>query len=120
VSLTLNCHLEIFHAERERAMKLLQIGLTTSDGNRPYLCWGDSTVQRYIVHGIVCQVPDDFCPECWGEWDFEENHRAYPRCGAEKGKHVKILLDSDVCPNCEKGKVALAVRPARSADIRWT
>ena len=107
ISMTLNCNFEVFDARREHAVKLLQVGLTTSEGKPPYLCWGDSTVHRYIVHGTVCQVPHDYCPECWGEWDFKETHRKCPNCGIEMGKAVKILLDSDKCPSCEQGKVGI-------------
>jgi len=107
VSLTLNCNLEAFDPKRGHSMKLLQIGLTTSKGIPPYTCWGDSTAHRYLVRGTICQVPHNYCPECWGEWDFKDMHRTCPNCGVEMGKDVKILLDSDVCPNCEEGKVGI-------------
>jgi hypothetical protein len=106
-SLTLNFNLEVFDEKREQSIKLLQMGLTTNGGKPPYVCWGDCTLQRYVVNGEICQLPHDYCPSCWGIWDFKEKHRTCPCCGVQMGKDVKILLDSDVCPNCEKGKVGI-------------
>jgi hypothetical protein len=107
VSMNLECNLELFDDRREHAVKYLQMGLTTTQGKEPYLYFADSTVQRYVCHGTVCQLPHNYCPECWGEWDFKQTHRTCPECGVELGKGVKILLDSDVCPHCEKGTVSM-------------
>ncbi len=58
-SVTLNCTVDVFDSERENSMKLLEIGITTSNGQKPYLCYGDVTIQRYLVEGEICQVPHD-------------------------------------------------------------
>ncbi|MEK6235548.1 MAG: hypothetical protein N2C14_12640, partial [Planctomycetales bacterium] len=49
----------------------------------------------------------DRCPKCWETWDFKWDNPACSHCDAELGENCKILLDNDVCPNCEKGKVSL-------------
>jgi len=107
MSVTLSCNLEVFDSRRGRSINLLQTGLTTSDGLPPYICWGDASDQRYVVRGTICQVPQDYCPACWGKWDFKQEHRTCAHCGVQLGNEVKILLDSDVCPHCEKGKVSM-------------
>jgi hypothetical protein len=33
-------------------------------------------------------------------------HRPCTHCDAVLGENCKILLDSDVCPHCEKGKIS--------------
>ncbi|MCA9138082.1 MAG: hypothetical protein KDB00_15020, partial [Planctomycetales bacterium] len=93
-------------SEREHSLPLLQTGLSSSDGATPYQVWGDSSPQRYIVKGEMVIAPHDRCPECWGPWDFKESNPSCPECGIEMGPHVKLLLDSDCCPNCEKGRVS--------------
>ena len=32
-------------------------------------------------------------------------HRECPECGLALGKDIQVLLDTDVCPNCDEGKV---------------
>lgn len=92
-------------AEGERTLPLLTTGLSAFAGAEPFRTWGDSTPQRYIVDGDIRIVPHDRCPRCWELWDFKFNHRACEHCDAELGTNVKVLLDSDVCPQCERGKV---------------
>ena len=60
-----------------------------------------------MVNGNIKKVPHDFCPECWREWGFKLKNHCCPECGIEMGKDVKILLDTDNCPNCEEGNVTL-------------
>ena len=55
----------------------------------------------------MCQIPHDYCPHCWGIWDFKLIHPVCRHCGYTLGREVKLLLDSDVCPNCEEGKVSV-------------
>jgi NAD-dependent SIR2 family protein deacetylase len=62
-----------------------------------------------VVDGDIQTVPDDRCPKCYGVWDFKLDHRSCSKCGATLGREVKLLLDADVCPFCEKGKVSLTV-----------
>ena len=106
-SVTFNCTLDVFSEERGASLKVLDMGVASYDGREPHRCYGDSTVQRYIVGGEICQVPHDHCPRCWHIWDFKDRHRVCPSCGIELGKEIKILLDSDYCPHCEEGKVTM-------------
>lgn len=106
-SLSVDLALAVFDTEREKAIQLATRSLCTSAGDEPYLAAGDSTIHRYVVDGEICQVPHDYCPHCWGEWDFKLKHQTCPSCGYVMGKQVKLLLDSDVCPNCEEGTVSL-------------
>jgi Zn-finger nucleic acid-binding protein len=79
--------------------------LAAVGGEAPYQVWVDSSPHRYVVRGDVVVVPHDHCPQCWGLWDFKELHPECPACGARMGEEVKLLLDTDCCPNCEEGKV---------------
>jgi hypothetical protein len=122
-SLNLTCVLDVFDSEREHALPLLRTGLSTTPEGEVYRTWNDSSSQRYVVDGNMQVVPHDCCPKCWGQWDFKWMHPACEQCDAELGKNCKILLDSDVCPNCEKGKVSV-VRPVCekcgfSVDPSW-
>src|SRR5271157_1422849 len=104
VSLHLN--VTVFDTEMERCLPVLQTGFTGFDRDKPYQAIGGSTPQHYIVDGDMAVVPHDRCPQCWGKWDFKLQHSSCPHCGVSLGKEVKILLDTDVCPNCEEGKVS--------------
>lgn len=108
MSVTLSCNIEIFDAERESSLRLLDMGITTADGDEPYRYEGDASFQRYVVSGDICQVPHDYCPSCWGMWDFKDQDRECPSCGIVLGNEIKILLDTDICPHCENGKVSAA------------
>ena len=105
MSLTFNCELDIFDANREQAVRLVETGLTTSGRESPHRCHGVASGQRYWVNGEICELPHEYCPVCWGSWDFKDLHRRCPSCGVSLGKEVKIMLDSDVCPHCNEGKV---------------
>ncbi len=89
-------------------LPLLQTGMTSFDGEDPQQVWGDSTPQRYIVFGDIVVVPNDHCPQCWAEWGFKETNPKCLGCELQLGREVNILLDSDVCPYCEKGVVSAA------------
>jgi len=107
-SVGLNIVVDVFDQQREKSLPLLTTGLAASDGKEPYRAWGDSSPQRYIVEGEMLVVPHDYCPKCWDSWDFKWKFPTCGHCGAALGKEVKILLDTDVCPYCEKGKVTAA------------
>jgi hypothetical protein len=107
-SVGLDVVVHVFDRETDRSMPLLTTGLSTSEGAEPYRTWSDSTPQRYVTDGEIQVVPHDRCPRCWGEWDFKFEHQQCRCCGVTLGKDVKILLDSDVCPHCEQGKVSAA------------
>ena len=106
-SVNLNVSVDVFDAERSNALPLLTLGLSTSEGKPPFKIYGDSTPQKYVVNGEIQVVPHDRCPHCYGVWDFKLNHPSCSECGATMGKEVQLLLDTDVCPFCEEGKVSL-------------
>jgi hypothetical protein len=105
-SANLNVTVDVFDAERSNALPLLNVGLSTSNGETPYKTCGDSTPQKYVVDGEIQVVPHDRCPKCYGRWDFKLKHPSCSECGATVGREVKLLLDTDVCPLCEEGKVS--------------
>jgi hypothetical protein len=104
-SVTLTCLVEVFDQQKGRTLPLLNMGLSTSNGAEPFPVSGDSTPHRYVVDGQIQVVPHDRCPKCWGEWDFKWQYRRCPHCDAELGRNCQLLLDADVCPQCEEGKV---------------
>ncbi len=106
-SVNLNVTVDVFDAERSNALPLLNMGLSTSKGEPPYKTHGDSTSQKYVVNGEIQVVPHDRCPRCFGLWDFKLNHPSCFECGVTMGREVKLLLDTDVCPFCEEGRVSL-------------
>lgn len=106
-SVTLDINVQIYDPERDRALPLLQTGLSTNDGGEPYQVWGDATLQRYFVNGTATIVPHDHCPGCWGRWGAKTVNTSCPDCGIAMGTDVKWLLDSDLCPYCEQGTVTL-------------
>lgn len=107
-SANLTVIVDLFDREREKAMPLLNTGLSTTDDGPPFRTWGDSSPQRYVVEGEIQVVPHDHCPKCWEYWDFKLEHRSCVHCGMTLGQDCKILLDSDVCPHCENGKVSMS------------
>lgn len=107
MSLSLNVEIDIYDRERDAEVRLSQLSIAAGHGIEPYECSGDSEFQRYIVEGEICEVPSDYCPKCWGEWGFKEDHRECPSCGVELGNEITILLDSDKCPHCGIGKVGI-------------
>jgi hypothetical protein len=108
-SVNLTVCVDIFDAERSDALPLLTTGLSTSKGEPPYKTYGDSTYQKYIVDGEIQVVPHDRCPMCYGVWDFKLIHPTCSECGATLGREVKLLLDTDLCPFCQEGKVSMTI-----------
>jgi hypothetical protein len=106
-SVNLNVCVEVFNEKRLHALPLLTTGLTTSGGKPPYKTSGDSSPHRYVVDGDIQVVPHDRCPRCYGLWDSKLTNPSCSECGANLGREVKMLLDSDVCPFCEEGRVSL-------------
>lgn len=104
-SVGLDVTIHVFDREKERGMPLLTTGLAVSDEGETYRTWGDSSPHRYVTDGEIQVVPHDRCPRCWGEWDFKFEHQVCRTCGATLGDNVKMLIDSDVCPHCEDGKI---------------
>jgi hypothetical protein len=83
-------------------------GLCSTDEGPPFRAWGDSSPQRYLVSGEIQVVPHNHCPKCWEIWDFKFENRTCQHCGTTLGQGCKVLLDSDVCPSCEKGSVSMS------------
>jgi hypothetical protein len=106
-SVNLNVVVELFDEKRPHPLPLLTIGLSTSKGKPPYKTFGDSTPHKYVLNGDIQVVPHDRCPRCYGLWDFKLNHLSCSRCGATMGREIKLLLDTDLCPFCEAGKVSM-------------
>jgi hypothetical protein len=108
LQVNLTCILDVFDEQKASPLPLHSTGLAASHGQEPYRTWNDSTPQRCLVEGEIQVVPNDRCPRCWGTWDFKLQHRTCQHCHAVLGRDCKLLLDSDVCPFCEKGKVTMA------------
>ncbi|MFM7138386.1 MAG: hypothetical protein ACKO1M_15195 [Planctomycetota bacterium] len=104
-SASLQIVVDVFDRDREQTLPLLTTGFSTTDGAVPYRIWGDSSAQRYLCEGDIHVVPHDHCPKCWGYWDFKFEHPRCPSCGLTLGQGCKVLLDSDVCPHCDEGRV---------------
>ena len=108
--INLHCIVDLFDRDPERqcehVLPLLNTGLSTSGTGEVYRTWGDSSPHRYVVDGEIHVVPHDRCPKCWGEWDFKWRHRSCAHCDAVLGENCKVLLDTDICPHCEKGRVS--------------
>ena len=109
ISLSLSWGLHVTDDEREESIQLLNLGLSAFSDQKMIETSGDSTIHRYIVGGEICQVPHDYCPRCWSIWDFKFRNPVCGNCEATLGTQVKLLLDSDVCPSCEQGKVTRKV-----------
>jgi len=107
-SVSINFDMGVFSSEKEQLISLTKRGITCFGGGEPYLFSSGSTIHRYIVDGQIVKLPHDYCPNCWGEWDFKLLNNTYPSCDYIMGKEIKLLLDTDVCPNCEDGKVSLS------------
>ena len=106
-SLNLKLELTVFDDEREMELPLIQSGLTTSDGEEAYIFSSDSSQHRYLVNGEIQVVSHDYCPHCWGIWDFKFKNETCPYCEFSMGKEVKLLLDSNLCPFCEEGEIRI-------------
>lgn len=104
-TVSMDVELRVFDSERERSLTLLTTGIVVQADGEPYRASGDSTVHRYIADGTLCELPHDRCPRCWAVWDWKMQQPTCRTCHAEMGKDVRLLLDSDVCPNCERGHI---------------
>tara|TARA_R110000868_G_scaffold93618_2_gene258932 strand:+ start:9617 stop:10138 length:522 start_codon:yes stop_codon:yes gene_type:complete len=107
-SVGLNCIVDIMDWEKDQSLQLLNTGISTNDTGDTGRTWNSATFQRYVVNGEIQIVPHDHCPSCWGDWLFKTENTICPECGIVMGKECKILLDSDECPHCEKGKLSMS------------
>ena len=106
-SMSVDVELRVFDSARERGgLSLLRTGLSASGEGELYRTAGDSTAHRYVVGGEICELPDGRCPRCWGDWDFKVRQPTCPQCRYSLGKEVKLLLDRDLCPHCERGSIS--------------
>ena len=106
-SISIDIKVNIFDSEKEAQISILNTGFNAHSNEKPYRYYGDSSIQKYFVEGEISVVPHNYCPHCWGEWDFKFRHPVCPECNCELGKQVKYLLDDDICPMCQKGTVKI-------------
>lgn len=102
----LNCNVDIFDHLRERSLPLFSTTVSVAKNREVNRTWNGSTHQRYLVGDAISVVPHDHCPKCWAEWNFKFKNRSCQHCDAELGTNCKLLLDSEVCPNCEAGEIS--------------
>lgn len=114
-SASLDCTLNVFDSERGNVLTLSDTSLAASGDEEPHIAYGDCTPCRYLVDGEICEVPHDRCPNCWAGWGFKigtpetaPETPECPCCGYEMGEQIKLLLDADRCPRCEKGTLSMA------------
>jgi hypothetical protein len=65
-SVDFNVVVQAFASREQRALPLVELGLSATNGDTPYLHGTVCTPQRYIVGGSIHVVPHDKCPKCWG------------------------------------------------------
>ena len=118
-SVTLEFNVTVFDSKREKSLRMLTTGLHGSGSQDPYQCYGDSTYEKYLVNGEMSKVPGDYCPNCWGEWDFKMKQRQCPECKVILGKEVKLLIDRNICPHCGKGQVTVQQPTCSSCDTKY-
>lgn len=99
--------LDVGDSEKEASLPIWEVGIGVFGQNKPYrITGGASTIHTYVINGNIRKLPHDYCPGCWNRWDFKLQNTSCPSCGILMGKEVKILLDTDICPHCEKGKIS--------------
>ena len=106
-SVNLNCILDVVDWTQDQCLPLVNTGISTNESGELHRNWNDASPQKYVVNGEIQIVPQDHCPSCWGDWLFKTENPICPECRIELGKECKILLDTDVCPYCEKGKLSM-------------
>ncbi len=66
-SITVDFQVNAFDSKKEKSIRALTIGISSAEDEDPFLAYGDSSPERYLVNGNIKKVPYDFCPDCWGE-----------------------------------------------------
>lgn len=108
VSIAFNWEIQMVHETGEKSpLPFYEMGVMTDEDNQCVNYKGGSTLETYIIDEQMMKIPHDRCPSCWEVWAFKFKERQCPHCSVTLGKEVKILIDNDVCPWCEKGKVSL-------------
>jgi hypothetical protein len=106
--LTVSIRVTYDFPEKDIQIPYYDMGFTCPKNETPYLFEGSSTLATYVMaDGNVYRIPHDRCPSCWELWDFKLHNGECSNCGAKLGSEVKQMLDSDICPYCEKGKVTI-------------
>lgn len=103
----LNVVVQAFASRDQRALPLVELGVSATNGDTPYSHGADCTAQRYIVGGSIHVVPHDRCPKCWQPWMNKFENHTCEHCGTMLGRDCKVLLDRDTCPHCEEGRVSM-------------
>lgn len=99
--------LDVIDHENERSLRILNSGVATGEDGSSHRIHSDASIARFIVDGDLAAVPNDQCPKCWNDWLFKFQNRNCPSCDAVLGENVRALLDSDLCPHCERGKLSM-------------
>ena len=107
MSVGVSVEMHVTEDGREDTLRMLTTWIQCAANQDAYIASGDSSIQRYICDGAICQVPHDQCPNCWSDWDFKYRHQICSTCGYQLGNQVKLLLDSNQCPNCDTGTVTI-------------
>ena len=106
-SVDLNVIVQAFVSREAKSLPLVELGLSSNNGESPFMQSSDCSVHRYIVDGTIHAVPHDRCPKCWEYWMNKFENPACEHCGTILGGNCKLLLDADTCPHCEMGQVSM-------------
>ncbi|WP_061245517.1 hypothetical protein [Leptospira interrogans] len=106
-SITFNLTLDIFDATREQAIKISEVGISCNGGEQPYFVRAGDTFNRYLAKGNIVEIPHSYCPVCWAEWDFKRKNQSCSKCDSIFGTDIKLLIDSNHCPQCSDGSISL-------------
>ncbi|PJD98628.1 MAG: hypothetical protein CK427_16915 [Leptospira sp.] len=106
-SIEFGFNLGIFDSEREKSIEMYRVGINGfgKDG-KTYQFSEGYKFNRYLVQGHIVEIPHNYCPQCWDEWDFKRKGSSCSNCGVMFGKEVKLLIDYNECPNCDGGIVS--------------
>ena len=106
-SISLLLTLSIFDSERDNEIKIHETGINCFGKDSPHSVDGGDSYQRFVVTGNIVELPNGYCPSCWGEWDFKLFNPECPHCKIKLGVEVKLLLDTNECPHCCKGVISM-------------
>jgi hypothetical protein len=103
--LSIGIDLKIYDGRREKVLELYTAGTQVfQDGEQSHFSGGDAN-EKFLLNGNIEVAPNGHCPMCYEEWPFKENKEACPNCSTTLGKELKFLIDNDICPHCNEGKV---------------
>ena len=58
-SVTVDLQVNAFDSTKEKSLRALTIGISSSGNDAPYLAYGDSSPCRYLVDGDIKKVPHE-------------------------------------------------------------